>query len=131
MVKINKISFGNNKNTQAKPNKTVAKPKNDSITISNRIKPPVLTNSQIYWNSFTDEQIAQINKSKMLPENAVFVKILRPAWRGTYYFDTGNYSIALYRPWAKYQKGTRILPEGCEVKRTLLKGVMCVPIKKD
>lgn len=128
MLKISRISFGNSKNIQVEPNKSIGRSKPDSIEINNKIEPPELTALQIIFNTFTDEQIAQINKAKMLPENACFIYQDFSRTRGHKYEDP-YYLIGLRI--IKIENRERILPEGYEVKRDLLSGVKAVKIKKD
>lgn len=130
MLKVSKISFGNNKNIQLESDKTIGQSKPDFFEVNNKIKPPELTTLQILFDTFTDEQIEQINKAKMLPENARFV-FNNTLWARGHKYDPPHYLIRLYIPNVTKEIGTRILPEGYEVKRIPLEGVKVVKKKNN
>lgn len=87
----------------------------DSVTLENKVEPPKISNMQLFLGDITDQQIAQINKAKMLPENARFEAVYAAGGRGGLLMDP-YYEINLYVPYMPtFYKETRILPSGYEV----------------
>lgn len=119
------VCFKQNGATTASVQKTV--PQNqDFFYVS--VEPPVLKDDDIAAGRYTDEQIAQINQAKRLPDNAKFYPVYEPYSRYNA-IKTGEYRIGLSVLSDKLieiskkahihikDEGIRGLPYGCEVIR--------------
>lgn len=125
--KLNNISFLQKKPIEANSKANLKQIENDSFLKENEIMPPEIKKSQLkggFRAELSDEQIAQINKAKMLPENARFYYY---NGRGhlPYYVIIDKHSV---NPFAKV---TRKLPEGYEVRRGYRGNAIAVEINSD
>lgn len=120
--KFNNITFAQNKNVETNTNANIKKNEPDSFTKEDNIEPPEIKSSQIHlWGiDLTDEQIAQINMAKMLPENARFMYSF-PRGRATPCYIIIP-SVPPMNPdtpkiFTTKELGTRKLPDGYVVQR--------------
>lgn len=88
--------------------------KSDSVEIKNKtkVKPPQISGLRLFFGLLSNDQIDKINESGKLPKNAKFV-------RDGY----GGYSVSFN--FMNFRTGTRKLPEGFEVRKSIL-GFACV-----
>jgi len=123
-----KISFGENPPVNAEAKTSVTPPsEGDSITLENKIEPPHISTLDLFLGKITDEQIAQINKAKMLPKNAKFNEVLIFGGRGgllTEPFYEITWSVL-----PTNSKNNRILPKGYEVVRNAQNSPMVGAVK--
>jgi len=124
---FNSIPFGSNNNSECNAQYYVASSEKDSFENNAGIKSPSISNLHAFAGIFTDEQIAQINKSKKLPENLRFVYIDPLKWQYGQPWREPYYRICIHNPIT--DKGTPNLPEGYEVKKSLLVGTCAVKIE--
>jgi len=133
---FNKLSFMANEG-HAVANAPVATASKDSFVASNKIEPPVISDTELYGHKITDAQIDQINKAGMLPPNARFEKLYAYGGRGGMLTEP-IYDIVPYFPLFKFvpkiNEHTRKLPDGYQVAK-ITKGrlngfIGAVPIQK-
>jgi len=118
-TKFSAVAFASNKNPEISAQGYVSAPSKDVVEIDNKIEPPQITNKQLLLGQITNEQIAQINKAKMLPENARFEEVYAAGGRGGLLTEP-YYEINLYVPYMPtFYKETRILPKGYEVVKSV------------
>lgn len=95
------------------PVKTINAQIEDSFKVETKIKPPHISNVDLFFCLLTDEQIAQINLTKMLPPNARFEKTYTNGSRRNGVLTEPMYEIKLFIPHIPaMEKQTRILPKG-------------------
>lgn len=123
---FNNIVFGEAKKVESQ--KKVKSLVPDSFVSKEEIKPPEIPNWRAFAGVFTDEQIAQINKSKKLPENLRFCWVNPLAARTSGGLVDPYYKICMYIPYVN--EGTRDLPEGHIVIKEFIGGVRAVKIDK-
>lgn len=134
--KVKPAVFTAKLNTNVKNEPTVEG--SDAFVKTNSIEPPDVKPSQYSWWGYlnlTQEQIKQINKAKMLPENLRFVyNAGRLSGMAPFYeiVPKGDRkSIELKNNGIKINpKGTRELPEGYIVTKNILGTCRAVQIKK-
>ena len=106
------IGFQGTDANNVKPNTKI---KNDEFVASAETKtePPKISYLSIITGLMSDEQVAQINSSRKLPDNAKFV----PDGMGGFLISPNYFSIT---------SGTHDLPVGFEVKKRKPFGFVCV-----
>lgn len=92
--------------------------KTDNIEIKTKVKPPQISTMRLFFHALSDEQINQVNKSKMLPENGKFVR----DGYGGYIVSANLMNLRI---------GTRKLPEGFEVRKNALGLTLILPIDSE
>lgn len=101
-----KIMFKSNVDEISQDKLTNDIPKADSIEIKSKKEPPKISTIRLFFSWLSDEQIDGINESKMLPENGKFVMN-----------GSGGYGVV--PNFFNFTTGTRKLPEGFEVKKSI------------
>lgn len=127
---LNKTSFKSASKNNTEVDKHVLQDYFISINEPSVPKPPVEQFREALrgWASLTDEQITEINATKIAPENMSFVpeQILKPSWNRfipPLWVNTGNYlimnngAIKLSSNKALDQMKTNILPQGFKVEK--------------
>lgn len=128
-IKLNNIPFKQEPTavSDSVASNTVAESSNDTFIKENK-KPPVIENWQLELGIISDEQIKQINKSRMLPENACLIWVPAGQNKGSYREDS-YYKIVLVSSGTKNPK--RILPENYMVIKTSLGKIKAVKVKEN
>lgn len=108
-LKFNSPKFCQNQSNASlgNPQKTTSKIEKDAVEI------PSISSVQLFVGILSDEQIAQINKAKVLPQNACFYRTqdMEGLSRGPKKFVLlDEYSIQPNLPWVNPK--TRVLPAG-------------------
>ena len=89
----------------------------DKVEISStkkEVQPPQISNSRLFFKVLTDEQISQINEAKRLPDNAKFIMN-----------GFGGYTIS--NNFFNFRAGTKVLPEGFEVRKNIFGMAVVLP----
>lgn len=116
---FNNMPTGENKYAKKRLGIDIKGIKNDSVTLKNKVEPPFISNSDLFWGKISDEQIAQINKAKKLPKNARFEIVYTTGGRGGLLTEP-FYEIKLYIPFLpSINEETRVLPKGYEVVKNV------------
>lgn len=128
---LSNIAFKQSPNQTTAIGQPLKMPEKDSFVANNEIEPPKIETWKFLLRIFrtiTDEDIAQINKAKMLPENLRFIYMDPDIIRGS--LATQPYYMIVPHSSLFPDQGTRILPKDYEVKRDILGEIRAVKIKK-
>lgn len=99
----------------------------DSFEKKEEVKAPIISSFRAFAGLYTDEQVAQINKSKKLPDNLRFVYIDPMLWKNGQVWREPYYRISVYNIHNPITKnGTTDLPEGYEVRKSHINGTSAV-----
>ncbi len=117
--KISNIGKVNFKQEIAEPSKALPEltESKDLIQLQTS-KNPQISDWQFLFSRLNDEQIEQVNKSKMLPPNGKFVMV-----------DHGRYTLV--PNWINLFTGTRKLPAGFELRKDILGFSVILPIDSE
>lgn len=128
-IKLNNIPFKQEPTAVSGPVavSSVTEGSNDTFVKENK-KPPVIENWRLEMELLSDEQIKQINESRMLPENAHLIWVPSGKNKGQYR-ENSYYRIALVGSGAKNPK--RILPENYMVVRMPLGTTRVIKVKEN
>lgn len=136
-VKPSKLTFGQSVNTSSAStfNQSV---KQDSSTLNNELKFNFVSDAEAFSGIWTDEHIAQVNKSGTLPSNVMCIpaQVLKGPRYQERWVDTGKYMITHEKLiWLmtnrKYITPSKILPKGHKIEKNALGFVEVVKIKED
>lgn len=103
----------------------------DSFESQKENTPTKISNAQLFFNTLTNEQIEQINRTKELPQNAALLFV--PGWK-TINKRWGNYyELVKESPLLKLlgRKTRKTLPEGYKLKRVSGGQVIAVKTEKN
>lgn len=129
-MQINKINLNNicfRQNSSSGANVSLEKP-TDSFEQQKPIEPSKMNDWQLIFNTISDEQIEQINKSKKLPEKYKFLYVNTQLPRQGAPWQEPYYTIIHPLPFIK--KGTSTLPEGYKVQKNKYGKLEVVKINK-
>ena len=103
--------------TQVEEKEVIKNMPNDKVDISakaNTVQPPEISAARLFFRVLTDEQISQINEAIRLPQNAKFVM-------------NGFGGYAITNNFFNFRAGTKILPEGFEVRKDIFGMAVVLP----